>query len=109
MSEKYSKNKIAERICGKRPHGTPVFAPHELGYACPICGASDEIDLQWSEYNCFVWCKKCNLDIPSCLCKKYSQPKLSDKPLTKKERLRENTRVFLKCMEDAKRGLNDAE
>jgi len=82
MTEQVSKNEQAECICGKRPHGNAVFYPHELGYACPICGASDETTLYWSEYNYFIYCKNCNLDIPSCLCKKY------------------NTKVFLECLEN---------
>ena len=100
MTEQVSKNKQAERICGRRPHGNAVFEPHELGYACPICGASDETTLFWSEYNYFIYCKNCNLDIPSCLCKKYPEPRLTDKPLSKRERVIENTRVFLECLED---------
>ena len=101
MSE-ISKNKEAERMCGERPHGNALFEPHELGYACPICGASDEKTLCWSEYNCFIYCKNCNLDIPSCLCKKYPEPRLTDKPLTKRERVIENTKTFLKCLEFVK-------
>jgi len=87
MTEQISKNEQAERICGRRPHGNAVFEPHELGYACPICGASDETTLYWSEYNYFIYCKNCDLDIPSCLCKKYPEPRLADKPLSKRDRL----------------------
>jgi len=102
MTEQVSKNEEAERICGRRPHGNALFQPCELGYACPICGASDETTLYWSEYNCFIYCKNCNLDIPSCLCKKYPEPRLTDKPLSKRERVIENTKTFLQCMDDAK-------
>jgi len=100
MTEQISKNEQAERICGRRPHGNAVFEPHELGYACPICGASDETTLYWSEYNYFIYCKNCDLDIPSCLCKKYPEPRLADKPLSKRDRIIENTKVFLECLEN---------
>jgi len=100
MTEQISKNEQAERICGRRQRGNAVFELHELGYACPICGASDETTLYWSEYNYFIYCKNCNLDIPSCLCKKYPESRLTDKPLSKRERVIENTKVFLRCLEE---------
>ncbi|RLI75703.1 hypothetical protein DRO97_02610 [Archaeoglobales archaeon] len=97
-----SKNPDAEKICGFRPKGTSLFYPHELGYECPICGASDEDNLQWSEYKFFVWCKRCNLDIPSCLCKKYPSPKISLEPFSDRDRIIEQTRIFLECLKEVK-------
>ena len=62
----------------------PFDQPAELGYVCPICkneAYHKDIDcfgekgicffderLHWSEYDGFLWCAKCNLDIPSCFC-----------------------------------------
>jgi len=76
-----SKNEEAEKIVGKRKTGgINIDEPAELGYKCPLCGDTyktwpadkdcKDIDerLQWSEYNNFLWCSNCNIDIPSCLC-----------------------------------------
>ena len=75
----YSKNQRAEKIVGKRGKGTPIDLPCELDYNCPIChrtckkceseGAKlhDET-LRFSEYDGFMWCPQCNIDIPSFLC-----------------------------------------
>jgi len=97
-----SKNPNAEKICGLRERGTALFEPHELGYACPICGADDEENLYWSEYNYFIWCKKCNLDIPSILCVKYPRPRLSNEPLGERERVEFQIKLFLECLEHFK-------
>ena len=75
---KYSKNKRAEELMGLRSKGQPIDLPCELGYNCPIChnhckqcddgeGLHDET-LEFSEYNDFMWCPKCNIDIPSFMC-----------------------------------------
>lgn len=82
-----------------RPKGNPLFKPHELGFACPICNSCNEVDLTWSEFNYMIWCNKCKIDIPSCLCKKYYEPKISNKKLTPLEKLIENKRIFLKTIE----------
>jgi hypothetical protein len=73
--KKYSKNTKAKKIMGKRPTGSiAIDGPCELGYHCPVCEYPHLIDgnyderLTWSEYNGFLWCSVCNLDIPSCLC-----------------------------------------
>jgi len=95
-----SKNPIAEKICGFREKRIALFEPHELGYACPICDTSDEVNLRWSEYNYFIWCKKCNLDIPSCLCKKFTEPNIAHEELPIREKVIVQTRIFLKCLED---------
>jgi hypothetical protein len=50
-----SKNDRAENVVGKR---TSYLGQPEKG--CPICGT----ELQYSEYNFFVWCPKCNIDMP---------------------------------------------
>lgn len=99
--EEHSKNERAEMLCGSRGPGTPLFAPGELGYACPICGCSGDC-LRWSEYKSFLWCGRCNLDIPSCLCVKFYEPKLSSKAMTQKERIAKATKLFLDCIEEAK-------
>ena len=85
-----SKNLKAERIMGTRSdyylkkHGTKsinlIFFAFELGYHCPICGThpeevdgDNEIELMhigFSEYIDFMFCKRCNIDIPSFLCLK---------------------------------------
>ena len=84
--EKMSKNKIAEKVCGLRGKGIPILSTWELGFSCPICMKSvpknfDEIfekdgnineiywyRLEFSEYNGFMYCKQCNIDIPSYMC-----------------------------------------
>lgn len=100
-----SKNHRANLLCGQRPPGSSIITPHELGYACPLCGADDEVNLDWSEYNYFLWCKQCNLDIPSCLCVKYYEPKLIDDEMTDKQKIERATEIFLDCIEGVlKRG-----
>ena len=68
----YSKNEQAERIVGKRPVGTAINLPWEMGLYCPICGqlrrGNIDESLDWSEYNEFVYCRNCNIDIPSLFC-----------------------------------------
>jgi hypothetical protein len=95
-----SKNKEAEELLGLRKKGTSVFQPVELGYVCPICNTESE-DLRFSEYNGFLWCPKCDLDIPSCLCKKYPEPNISHRVLPKRIKVEEMTRIFLKTIKDA--------
>ena len=77
-----SKNLRAEKVVGLRKGGTPWHLPCELDYACPICHAKckrcsgEEVggdlhldeSLSFSEYNFFLWCPKCDLDIPWMLC-----------------------------------------
>jgi hypothetical protein len=75
----YSKNEQAERLLGTRDlprNSVPIDQPCERGYHCPVCkyelyneksGVFDE-RLHWSEYNGMLWCSKCNVDYPSCLC-----------------------------------------
>lgn len=71
----HSTNERAERLLGRRdehgPVGLVLFAPVEMGYACPIHKQSIDKDpdsLHWSEYNSFLWCEHCNRDYPSALC-----------------------------------------
>jgi hypothetical protein len=112
LKESYSKDERAEKLLGKRGSGTAVFMPHELGYSCPICGSEDEVNLDWSEYNSFIYCHKCNLDIPSCLCEKYGEPMLGQDPLSPRDRILESTKIFLSSVEDAikrEKGLDDSE
>jgi hypothetical protein len=89
-----SVNLEALRIVGLRNEGkpgTPIFCPCELGYACPICGEAGDA-LEFSEYNSFLWCENCNLDIPSCLCIKTKN---------KKDRITRATDIFLRSVKDA--------
>jgi len=91
-------------VLGRRPGpGTPLFLPNELGYACPVCGASDEVNLMWSEFNGMIWCNKCKEDWPSCICKTYFEPKLSNRKLDRYQRARENKRVFVATIQDFKK------
>jgi hypothetical protein len=93
---KYSKNKNAEKIVGKRnlpENAVPVDQPCELDYHCPVCkypqltdGNYDE-RLAWSEYNGFIYCYVCNKDYPSALC----MPDI-DRAIN----------IYLNCMEDMK-------
>lgn len=95
-------NERAEQLMGRRPDGTSVFYPYELGYACPICDSEDEVNLNWSEYQSMIWCKKCNLDIPSCLCLKYYQPRISGtKEVPLDIKIKEAIRIFLDSVESA--------
>lgn len=79
-----SKNKVAEELVGLRKHGTPIQLPFEMDYSCPLCAPPINENtkifttkgdlkapfsrLHFSEYNGFMWCEKCNIDIPSFLC-----------------------------------------
>lgn len=67
-----STNERSERMMGRRGPGQPIDMPCEQGYRCPVCvveevGYEDEA-LQWSEYNGFLWCERCDRDYPSALC-----------------------------------------
>jgi len=56
-----SKNNRAKRVVGMRlGSGYADLVPN----FCPLCGAG----LKLSEYNHFVWCPSCNIDIPEVLC-----------------------------------------
>lgn len=69
--KKISKNERAEKLVGKRLEGgNPIDYPCEIGYWCPICKIEWDEDLQFSEYNGFMWCPRCNKDYPSPLCAK---------------------------------------
>jgi hypothetical protein len=63
----YSTNDKAEQVMGRRPtDGVSIDSPAELGYICPLDG-NDAI-IEWSEYNGFIWCAKCNKDYPVDMC-----------------------------------------
>lgn len=78
--ELISRSEKIEQICGRRKGGIPIQFPFELDYHCPICGkepvkvdSNNELELlhlHFSEYNYFMWCERCNIDIPSLLCLK---------------------------------------
>jgi hypothetical protein len=74
-----SRNSEIEEVCGRRGPGMPSQFPWEMDYFCPICGEpptwdlfekneGEVLKLHFSEYNYFMWCAECNLDIPSFLC-----------------------------------------
>lgn len=89
----YSKNERAEKLVGKRmADGIIIDFPAELDYHCPVCKYEQENSegnyderLDWSEYNGFIYCHKCNKDYPSCLC-------MPDKEKAIK--------IYLDCIED---------
>jgi len=94
-AKKYSKNKLAEKIVGKRkviPNAVIFDEPCELGYHCPVCKYKNiikgEYELSWSEYNGFIYCYVCNKDFPSALC----QPNI-DKAIE----------IYLTCVLEAKK------
>lgn len=99
---KYSKNKRAKKLMGLRKKGTPLFVPVELGYYCPICNSKSK-PLRFSEYNSFMWCPNCNLDIPSCLCKMRHEPNIIDKHSPIRERIEMQTEIFLDSVEEIKK------
>jgi hypothetical protein len=49
-----------------------------------------------------IWCGKCKQDWPSCICKVYFEPKLSNRKLDKYQKARENKRVFITTIDDIK-------
>ncbi len=68
-----STNERAEKLVGRRDEylseGTIIFdAPLELGYICPACKFEQDEYLEWSEYQGFIWCGRCDKDYPSALC-----------------------------------------
>ena len=64
-----SKNQRAQNICGLRDtNGMTMDMPTELGYQCPVCKLQNDELLDWSEYETFLWCQRCNKDYPSCFC-----------------------------------------
>jgi len=79
---KMSVNEAAEQIVGRRGadnnHATPICDAWELGCECPLCWTKVKFDkagdlnegeiMTFSEYDGFVWCPNCNLDIPFFLC-----------------------------------------
>ena len=98
--EEYSKDLKAEEYLGMRESGQPLFGPHELGYVCPICGEGNEVNLEFSEYNSFLWCRNCNIDIPSCLCVKNGMYENFEKELPKRERIERAVIVFFATADD---------
>jgi hypothetical protein len=108
-----SKNERAGQLMGKRKPGLTLDFPSELGYACPICGwetLDGWVLLEWSEYHGFLWCPKCNIDIPSCLCvKRQSHYPGDGTEYSPRERIEKATEIFLQCVEDALRRRNGAD
>lgn len=107
--EPMATNEDARRICGLREDGKSVnylFEPWELGYSCPICSmpiingnivfdsegnVKEMFDrLDWSEYRGFLFCKKCNIDIPSYFC--------LPRPISK-ESIKEHIKEYLHLIE----------
>lgn len=101
-----SKNERAESVMGRRPEGTPFDMPSELGYTCPICGPqgperSEDERLDWSEYNGFLWCQACNIDIPSCFCIPFVPNMPEDKPSWVNDGIRDAINVYLDTVTSA--------
>jgi len=102
LPDKISQNDRAGEIVGMRDMkgAVPLDLPCELGYHCPVCKYESIIDgnyderLHWSEYNGFLWCAVCNLDIPSCLCK---------------PNIESATKIYLDCVEAATKRLSHKE
>jgi len=111
-----SKNEKALKIMGLRNDGKPcsmLFEPQERGYICPLCRHNPNFDeeeptLEWSEYNGFVWCMNCNIDMPSCICKRFAEPNIVKTPLPLKIRIQEMTRIFLDTVEEIKKHVSQS-
>lgn len=83
-----SKNKLAEEVLGIRYDnkriGFFLYTPAELDYFCPICSKPptlktlSESPLDFSEYRGFMFCRECNIDIPSFMCLKIDSKKVVD-------------------------------
>lgn len=95
-----SKDIRAADYLGYRSKGQPIFLPHELGYVCPICNKTNKTNLKFSEYNDFLWCKNCNIDIPSCLCVRNAKYEHSNIELSKRERIEQAIEVFFATADD---------
>lgn len=80
---------------GDEPAPIAIDYPVELGYQCPIhkrtMADAERVTLhvregqivtdpdvpgllEWSEYNCFLWCPECDRDWPSALCVPIDNP-----------------------------------
>ena len=104
----YSKNRRAEKAVGFRGPGTSLMLPCELDYNCPIChrhcktcenepGTLHDETLHFSEYNNFMWCQTCNIDIPWMLCLRANT----------KNAVKIYTDRFLSMIEEIKGGLKN--
>jgi hypothetical protein len=93
-----SVDKRAEELLGRRHGGIPIFTPAEQGYACPICGNESNEELHFSEYNAMLWCKRCDIDIPSCLCVKRYTPNIKAPVMNKKDRVLRAKELFLESV-----------
>jgi len=97
---RYCKNNRANKIVGLRDmDGIIIDQPWELGYICPICKRKGE-SLAWSEYNYFLYCRNCDIDIPSCFCIPLDH---SENKSTKKysyDGLKNAIKLFLDIIED---------
>lgn len=101
--------KRIEKIMPKRKRGTPVFQATELGFACPICRCEIYPKFTFSEFDCFMWCERCKLDIPSCFCKIYYEPKLSEEELPLRDRIILQTKIFIDTLTKLQEGGNSSQ
>ena len=79
----YSQNERAKKLLGLRPDGIPLDQPFELEFKCPV---GRQHHLEWSDYQGFIFCRTCNYDYPSCLCRP-DDPRMA-------------TKIFLDTIED---------
>lgn len=62
----YSDYELAS-IFGRRPIGTGLFEPIELGWVCP---EDHTHETTWSEFNKHIWCYQCKKDYFTLICPK---------------------------------------
>lgn len=71
----FTDDQLKEKF-GMRPTGgTPLFAPIELGWVCPI---NDHHETEWSEFRDHLWCYDCEKDYFILICPKIVNPYASE-------------------------------
>lgn len=77
-------DKDLETLFGKRPEGTALFEPQELGWVCP----KDKTHrITFSEFREHIWCYDCNMDYFTLLCPKILTPETTESILKKETEL----------------------
>jgi hypothetical protein len=73
-------DKELETLFGRRPEGTALFEPQELGWACP----EDKTHrITFSEFREHIWCYDCKMDYFTLLCPKILTPETTENILRK--------------------------